>query len=137
MITENVAPDQSQIRWIIDMDWYEKNNRSFEDTAQRGMCVKCAAKLGKKKKKNSSADILSSIKECCSQLPEFIPPKLPIAESIFRILLASGNQPTTAYQIGRQLSERRGGDTYAGDIQMITRLLKNDNHYGFKRVEEK
>jgi len=136
VVTDNDTPDQSQINWVVDIDWYEKNNRSFDDLARRGLCEKCAVKVGKRKKKNSSAEIINTIKECCGQLPEYIPPKLPIAESIFRVLLASGNQPMTALQIGQLLSERRGIEAYSGDLEIINRILKNDYLYGFKRVKK-
>ena len=136
MITANGTPDQSQVCWVIDIDWYEQNNRSFDDLARRGLCETCAAKVGKRKRKKSSAEIIDTIKECCGQLPDYIPPKLPIAESIFRILLASGNQPMTAHQIGSLLSERRGIEVYSGDFEIITRILKNDYLYGFKQVTE-
>jgi len=136
VVTANGTPDQSQVFWMIDIDWYEKNNSSFDDLARRGLCEKCAIKVGKRKKKYSSAEIINTIKECCGQLPEYIPPKLPIAESIFRILLASGNQPMTALQISQLLSERRGIEAYSGDFEIITRILKNDYLYGFKQVNE-
>jgi len=135
MVTAGSNTEQRD-RWIIDIQWYEQNNRSFIDLAQRGVCAKCVEKFNKKKKKPTQSEVFTAIKDCCSKLPEFISVKLPILESVFRILLANGNKPMAVEEIGRQLSERRSGDMYAGSAQLLSRLLANDRWYGFKKVTE-
>ena len=134
MVSSTGIPEQPKSLWIIDIQWYEQNNRSFVDLAHRSLCPKCVEKLAKKKKKTASSEVLAAIKDCCAKTPDFITPKLPILESIFRILLANGNEPMDIRDIGRELSLRRGGDNYAGSPQMLTRLLSNDHWYGFKQV---
>lgn len=135
MVTENIAPEQTQSRWFIDLVWYEQNNRSFFDLAHQSLCTKCTEKLGKKKKKATQNDVLVAIKDCCSQSPEYITSKMPLLESIFRIILANGNQPMDIEEIGKQLTERRG-EVYSVSTQILTRILSNDRWYGFKQVKE-
>jgi len=133
---ENISVELPESRWFIDSDWYEQNRRSFYDMSWRSLCAKCAEKLQKRKKKVTTGDILAAIKNCCSESPDYITARLPIMESAFRILLANGNEPLGVTELGRRLSECRGGDTYTASPQMLNRLLSNDRWYGFKKVTE-
>jgi len=135
MVTAGSVPEQDY--WIIDIQWYEQNNRSFVDLAQRGLCAKCVEKFSKKKKKPTRAEVFTVIKDCCGKLPEYITGKLPILESVFRILLANGNKPMAIEEISLQLNERRGGDMYTSAPQLLSRLLNNDRWYGFRKAEDK
>jgi len=84
----------------------------------------------------SSADLLSTIKNCCSKTPGFITGELPILECVFRLFLANGNQPLNLEELGRQLSERRGGDTYRTSAEILPRLLESDQYYGLRQVAD-
>ncbi|MBN1367579.1 MAG: hypothetical protein JW967_06615 [Dehalococcoidales bacterium] len=132
--TANVAPEQPLSSWVIDLEWYEKNNRSFVDLARRSLCSKCSEKLQKKKKKISAGDIVDMVKNCCSRGPDFITARLPILESTFRVLLAKGNQPMDTVALSEELSLRRGGEAYTVSPEVLYRLLSNDRWYGFKQV---
>jgi hypothetical protein len=134
MTPEKLAPEQTISRWFIDLAWYEQNNRSFLNLAQQGLCAKCVEKLGKKKKKYTQNDVINTIKDCCSKSPEFITGKMPLLESIFRVILANGNEPIDIEEIGKQLTEYRG-DAYSVSTQTLTRLLDNDRWYGFKSIK--
>jgi hypothetical protein len=134
--TANFSPEQPNSSWVIDLDWYEKNNRSFIDLARRSLCTKCTEKLQKKKKKTGVNDVLAAIKDCCSRGPEYITPRLPILESTFRVLLANGNQPMGVNELNKELSMRRGGEAYTASPEALNRLLSNDRWYGFKQVVE-
>ena len=139
MVTENMEDvflEQSASYWVIDFDWYERNHRSFIESARRSVCSKCNEKLQKKKKKATLDDVLGSIKDCCAKTPDFITGKTPVMEGIFRILLANGNQPLDVGEMGKQLSERRGDNTYTVSPHILTRLLANDRWYGFKQVSK-
>ncbi len=131
---ENISPVQAEPKWIIDLEWFEKNNRAFIDFASRSLCGKCSEKLQKKKKKLTAEDILTAIKECCSKTPEYITGKLPVMESIFRVLLANGNEPMEVYEISKELGVRRGGEAYTPPPEALAKLLANDRWYGFKQA---
>jgi len=133
--SEAINTDQSQPRWFIDLDWYERNNRSYLLLAHRCMCPKCCEQLKTNKSEIPAVDLLSTIKDCCSKTPDFITDKLPILESIFRIFLSNGNQPLTIAELRGQLNERRG-DTSRIPDDILSRLLKSDRYYGLSQVAE-
>jgi hypothetical protein len=125
--------DRVEPRWFIDLDWYQQNNRSFLTMAQACLCASCSEKL--KGTDATEAEILSIIKSCCAQTPEFITPALPLLESIFRLFLASGNQPLSLAELGEKLRDYRQGDTRASAVDILSRLLESDRYYGFGRVK--
>ena len=127
MTTEQVSPV-----WFIDLDWFQQNNRLFSALAQSCLCPECRERL---KGEISAADLVTTIKDCCSKTPGFITGELPILVSIFRLFLANGNQPLDLEELGRQLSEWRGGDTYRTSAEILSRLLKNDQYYGLRQVQ--
>jgi len=133
MDKESPSTDQVTQRWFIDLDWYQQNNRSFCTLAQRCLCPKCREQLPEEM---SAADLLTNIKDCCAKTPDFITSELPILESIFRLFLATGNQPLDLDELGRQLSEWRGGDIYRTSPEISSRLLKSDQYYGLRQVED-
>ena len=132
---KDIDIDQAKPRWFIDLDWYQQNERSFSVLAQRCLCPKCREQLTTGGGELSPADLVSAIKDCCSKSPGFITDKLPILESIFRLFLANGNQPLDLEELGKQLSEWRGGDTYCTSPEILSRLLSNDQYYGLRQVQ--
>ena len=128
---EDISTDHVKPRWFIDLDWYQQNNHSFFTLAQGYLCPKCRERL---KKEVSADELLTTIKDCCSKTPGFITDKLPILESIFRLFLANGNQPLDVEELGKQLSEWRGGDTYRTSAEVLPRLLKDEQYYGIRQV---
>ena len=75
-----------------------------------------------------------TIKDCCSKAPNFITGELPILESIFRLFLTNGNQLLGLEELGTQLSEWRGGDTYRTSVEILSRLLSSDQYYGLHQI---
>ena len=132
---EEITAEQTKTRWFIDPNWYEQNNRSLYFLAQGYLCPKCAKQLKAKGKETSLSKLLSNIKDCCSHAPGYITEQSPILESIFRIFLANGNQPLDLDELGKQLSEWRGGDIYRTSIETLTRLIENDQYYGLRQIQ--
>ena len=133
-MNKKIGTDQPKPRWFIDLDWYQQNNRSFLTLAQNYLCSKCRKKLDAKGKTISETELLSTIKDCCAKESGFISGKLPILESVFRLFLANGNQPLELEELGRQLSELLGGDTYRTSAEILSRLLRNEQYYGIRPV---
>jgi len=131
MDKEDTSTNQVSQRWFIDLDWHQQNNRSFLTLAKGCLCPKCQEQL---KGEISEADHLRAIKDCCSKTPDFITGKLPILESVFRLFLANGNQPLDLEELGTQLSEWRGGDTYRTSVEILSRLLSSDQYYGLRQI---
>ncbi len=133
---EEISTDQAEPRWFIDLDWYQQNNRSFATLAERCLCSDCRERLKVESGEASAGDLLTAIRDCCSKASEYITGGLPILESAFRLLLASGNQPLGLEELREQLSERRGGDAYRTSGEVLPRLLKSDRYYGLRQIEE-
>ncbi|MFQ5996183.1 MAG: hypothetical protein ACE5KP_00975 [Dehalococcoidales bacterium] len=136
MTKEEISNDQPKPRWFIDLDWLQQNNRSISDLTQGYLCAKCRKQLLAEGKKPTEAELLTTIKDCCGNAPEFITGQSPILESIFRFFLANGNQPLTLEELGNQLSERRGGDTSRTSEEILSRLLESDRYYGLQPVPD-
>lgn len=132
---EDVNAEELKAQWFIDLDWHRQNNRSFLLLVHSRLCPECQERV-KKSGEVPVDDLLSAMKECCASSPDFITAKLPILESIFRIFLTNGNQPLSLEELAKQLSERRGGDTYHTSSWILSRLLANDSYYGLRRVPE-
>jgi hypothetical protein len=131
-----MANDQPVQHWFIDLEWLEQNNRSFLALAEGCLCPKCTKQLKKGKGEIPATDLIVTIKDCCSQKPGFIASRSPILESVFRLFLANGNQPLNLEELGRQLAERRGGDTQRTSAEVLSRLLRNERYYGLRLVQE-
>jgi hypothetical protein len=131
---EDMSPDEVTPRWFIDLDWYQSNHRSFAILAGRCLCADCRERLQVEGGEILADELLAAIKDCCSREPGFITGELPILESIFRLFLANGNQPLELEELGKQLSEWRTGNSYRTSVEVLSRLLKNDQHYGLRQV---
>ena len=131
----DIGTDQTSPRWSIDLDWYQQNNRSPFALVQGCLCLKCRKQLKTGEGEISVDDLLSTIGDCCSKAPDFITSRLPILESIFRLFLANNNQPLDLEELGKQLSEWRGGDTYYTSVEVLSRLLENDQYYGIRQAQ--
>ena len=131
---EEISTDQPKTRWFIDLDWYQQNNRSLSVLAQNQLCPQCTKQLSSEEKEISVDTLLSTIRDCCSHAPGFITNQLPILESVFRLFLANGNQPLDLEELGKQLSEWRGGDAYRTSADILFRLLSTDQYYGLQEV---
>ncbi len=132
MNKEDTSTNQISPRWFIDLDWFQQSKRSFSTLAQGCLCPECQARL---QGEISTADLLTTVKDCCSKTPDFITGELPILESVFRLFLANGNQPLDLEELGRQLSEWRGGDTYRTSVEILSRLLSSDQYYGLRQID--
>jgi len=132
-VDEDITTEQVRPGWFINLDWFQQNDRSFSALAQGCLCPKCQERL---RGEISAADLLTTIKDCCSKTPGFITSELPILECIFRLFLANGNQPLALEELGRQLNDWRGGDTYRTSAEILSRLLKRDQYYGLRQVSD-
>lgn len=127
---------RSKSRWFIDLDWYQQNQRSFALLARRCLCPDCLQRLGATVTEVSADELISAVKECCSTLPYYITPRLPLLESVFRVILSNGNRPLELEELVRQLDQRRGGYSFRTSEAALYRLLENDRFYGLCPVEE-
>jgi len=131
-MVEDVITEQIKSRWFIDLDWYQQSSRSFLTLAKHCLCPECRKRL--KEKEVSPEDLVSAIKDCCSQAKDFIADNLPILERIFRLFLANGNQPLDLEELGEQLRKWRGEGVYPTSPEVLSRLLESDQYYGLRKA---
>lgn len=127
--------EKTVTRWRIDVDWFEQNGRSLSILAQGCLCPKCYHRLKPDSQSVSTDKLIKAVKDCCSKTPDFIHAKMPVLESVFRLLLANGNKPLLLQDILQQLGERCGVPIYrVSDVNLYT-LLNSDHYYGMTRIE--
>jgi len=134
MYEEDLTAEPMETSWFIDLDWYQQYKRSFPSLARDCLCTKCYKRLHASENEIPANEIIETIKGCCANDPQYITGNLPILESAFRILIANGNQPMKMEDLSKQLSERRGGDTYHTSPRILYRLLTNDIYYGLRQA---
>ena len=115
----------------IDLEWYEENNRSLPALAKSRLCPDCVDKLGASE---SVEDILKAFQDCCSKKPEYLLPRMPVLESLFRVLLANGNEPLGLEELAHRIGEARQGNFVPG-IEALRRILDHDKFYGLSALE--
>lgn len=147
--------DDTTPRYYIDERWYTDHNKSFRTVAQARMCPQCQKKLGTEVQERVptvdargrvvyemravpfASNPLAEIRKHCSKEPGYITAETPIAEAIFRVFLANGNQPTDLDGIIEQLSAYVPASdrprAYAPET--FARLLESSNQYGLRRFE--
>jgi hypothetical protein len=131
MTTEqDIDTGEIQLRYFIDLDWYQEQERSFATLASSRLCPTSR----KKEKTKSEAALLRTIRQCCSKRDGFITPNMPLLEMIFRLLLANGNQPLDLGQMQEQLQKWLGDSSNARDLSVpkLKRILSNDKYYGLR-----
>ena len=133
---EDMPAEQAEPLYFIDLDWYQQNNCSFTTLAQGCLCPKCQKQLKAEGGEISTADLLAAIGDCCSKKSDFITRELPILASVFRLFLANGTHPLDLEELGKQLSECRGGDIYCTSTEILSRLLANERYYGLRQVPD-
>lgn len=145
--------EQTVARFFIDTGWYEQTGRSFKAMAQGRFCPACQAKVGQvtqervpvvDKKTNRVVyevhDVaygdqpMKVIREDCSKQRNYITPDTPVLEAVFRVFLATGNQPATVERLREQLGDwislRDRPHNYAPEL--LERLIRNDRRYGLR-----
>lgn len=142
-------------RYYIDERWYTDHNKSFRTVAQARMCPSCRKKLGTEVQERVptvdnrgrvvyemravpfASNPLSEIRKHCSKEADYITAETPIMEAIFRVFLASANQPVDIAGILEQLSTYVPASerprTYGPEV--IERLLESPNQYGLRRFQ--
>lgn len=135
-MSEDQAEQLQEPRWRIDVDWLEAHKRSFLALAQACLCADSRKRLKAEGAFSSLTDVLGEIRDCCSRKEGFISGGLPVMESAFRLFLVNDNEPLDLIELGRRLSERRGIDTYRTSAEVLSRLLRNDEFYGLRRVPD-
>jgi hypothetical protein len=143
-------------RYFIDESWFEKNNRSFRAMSQARMCDSCKELLGSETQERvPSVDSrtgrvvfemrsvpygqnpLTAIRSCCSKRRDYITPETPVVEALFRVFLASGNQPMDVERIREELSTyiSMSDRPHNYSTELLERIIKTDQYYGLREFQ--
>lgn len=152
MVTEE--QEVIKTKYFIDMQWYDEHSRSFRAVAQGRFCRSCQGKLGSEAQERVptvdaktgrvvfemrsvpyGSNPMSVIRTCCSKAKGYITLETPVLEAVFRIFLASGNQPTDLDSVRDQLSEyvHLNGKPHGYSSEYLERLIANDKFYGLRQ----
>ena len=124
--------DQAEdLSCFIDLDWFEESGRSFAVICRHCLCSHCGERLASEPEAVTPASLIANVKDCCSNVPGFIEPRLPLLEKMFRLLLSEGNRPLSLDEVTARLG------LYVDNPASLTpsvlkRLLDNNQHYGFR-----
>lgn len=82
--------------------------------------------------------LIDMIVASSSKQSDYLLPDTPLKEALFRLMLARGNEPMTADEISRDLSERWSMSAYPRNLtpHVINRMLENSGNYCIVRVED-
>ena len=83
-------------------------------------------------------DFFDTIFEHCSQAPDFLLPDTPLKETIFRVLLAHGNEPMDAVQISEFIGQKWAMTQFPRNTspEVIQLLLDSSDFYCIGPVAE-
>ena len=118
--------------YLIDLDWFQENDRCFAAIACHCLCSACQERLASELMEVEVGSLVVGIKDCCSKAPGFVNSKLSLLEKIFRIFLSNGNEPLTPAELISQLAIYSETPVLVS-TQTIKCLLDNDKYYGFSQ----
>lgn len=151
------APEEPR-RYYIDESWFEAHNLSFKVVAQARFCSSCKAKIGTESQERLptvdertgrvvfemrsvpfGANPASVIRGCCAIKRDYITWETPVAEALFRVFLANGNQPSDVVTIREQISEwvTTAARPSAYNDETLEAILRGENQYGLKEFSLK
>lgn len=81
--------------------------------------------------------VMERIVSCCRAKRGYMPPNAPLAEIIYRLLLAQNNAPTTPGDIVSHIRRLRSQRNIRNvSPSTIAALLDSDDYYGFTQIQE-
>ena len=148
--------EEAKPKYYIDLKWYDEHGRSFRTVTQARLCDSCKDKIGTETQERVPSidrktgrvvfelksvpyadNPMSVIRSCCSKRRDYITPETPVLEAIFRILLATSNQPMDVERLREELgnfvamSER----PHAYSPELMERLIRSDRNYGLREFD--
>ena len=129
---EEEEGEKPQPRFVIDVDHAMSQNRSLPLMILGRMGYTSRQMFDESPSPSDKVKpYIARIVEHDSKEADYLLPDTPLKEAIFRVLLASGNQPMTAEEISEILSEKWAMTAYPRDLSpgVIQRLLEHGESY--------
>ncbi|MCL4458595.1 MAG: hypothetical protein M1136_05320 [Chloroflexi bacterium] len=146
--------NEEELKYFIDLKWYDDHNRSFKAVAQARFCRSCRQRVGTEvqervptidqktgkvifetRSARFGTNPFSVIRNCCAKTKGYITTETPTLEAVFRIFLANGNQPIGLESLQEQLAEWIPLDSKSHRFspETIKDLIERDTYYGIRR----
>lgn len=143
-------------KFFIDVKWHDDHNRSFLILAQERFCSSCKAKIGTEVQEKVptynqqtgrvvyetrsvpfGTNPFAVIRACCSKGKGYITAETPVLEAIFRVFLASSNQPADVETIRERLAEwiPLNSRPHGYEADFLERVIKHDDYYGLREFK--
>lgn len=136
---ETAAEKEKALLLAVDFKGLEGAGRSVPFMIWSRLCPTSQEEkaLVKQRAAGSVTKLLDQIARCCSHKPDYITPKTPILEAVFRLLLAKKNASQSAHQIVEGLKEREYPLEGAEDnvIQKLEMMAHGDDLYRIRTVQ--
>ena len=132
METDESNSDAVLREFFIDPAAADKSHRSLSVLVSSRQCYMCQQGLPEDEViAYDPQDLIDQIAAHCAQEQDFLLPDTPMKESVFRVLLAGGNEPKDAQSIGMTLAEKWAMTPFPRDTspRVIRRLLDNSAYY--------
>ncbi len=120
------------MKYFIDPARSEASGRSLPVLVASRQCYMCQHGLDEEETINSDPqDFIEQIHAHCSQAPDFLLPDTPLKETIFRVLLAHGNEPMDAEQISGFVGQKWAMTQFPRNTspEVIQLLLDSSDFY--------
>ena len=132
------TPAQEAAYYVIDPARTKELNRSLAVLLLSRRCPSCKARLETSTEIPSEKAQMKEIAECCSTVEGFIRPEMPIAEIVFRTLLAGRNRPISLENLQHLVTEEWYTPVNPRNITVpgLKRVLDSDTFYGFREVAQ-
>jgi hypothetical protein len=132
-----VAEEQDAPRYRINLA-NSPDSRSMSLVVADRRCYACQqGDTPQEVMETGPEDVMQRIVDHCAATPDYLLPDTPLKEAVFRLLLAGGNEPMTAAELGSALSERWAMSAYPREVSsaVVERLVENSPYYGIARAE--
>lgn len=129
---ESAEPGSQPQRYFVDVESANQGRRSLSGLIAARKCYECQQADTPESVLDSEPDEhLKRVTDHCAHTSDYILPDTPLKETIFRTVLAGGNQPATAQEITDLLAERWGVASNPRDFSptVIERLLSHSEAY--------
>lgn len=131
--SELEQPQELLRSYHVDLRWYEQTYRSLAVLVGRCLCPSCQVRLAGAREEQ----LLATLQEHCSDLPDYRSPRLPLMEILFRILLAHGNEAVSLKQLQQEAAEwTSAADGRDVSPAILRRLLDADTFYGIRPLPD-
>ncbi len=131
MMEKDKTGESEELSYLIDLDWFEQTGRSFVIIARHCLCPRCKERLASEPEAMTPASLVLNVRDCCSNVPGFIDPRLPLLEKVFRLSLSEGNRPVSLTEVTARLSLYSDNPASLSPTS-LKHLLDHNQYYGFR-----